>query len=60
MPGSALDLPPEYDASMQFNLKSISVAVAVVGCLLFPFGGFMLFPVAFDMWEHNSGKNTAA
>jgi hypothetical protein len=59
MPGSARDLPPEYDAAMRFNLKSISVMVAVLGCMLFPFGGFMLFPVAFDMWEHGASDKAA-
>ncbi len=45
---------------MRFNLKSASILVAVVGCVLFPFGGFMLLPVALDMWEHHSGKNATA
>ncbi len=45
---------------MRFNLLSISVVVAVVGCLLFTFGGFMLFPVALDMWERGSADKPAA
>ncbi len=44
---------------MRNNFRSASVVVATVGCLLFPLGGFMLFPVALDLWEHGStDKNT--
>lgn len=59
MAGSARSQPANYTPSMRFNLKSASVLVAVVGCVLFPFGGFMLLPVAFDMWEHPSGNDSA-
>lgn len=45
---------------MRFNLKSVSVLVAVVGCMLFPFGGYMLLPLALDIWEHGSGEKSAA
>lgn len=39
---------------MRFNLHSVSILVGLVACALFPFGGFMLFPVALDLWEHGS------
>jgi|GEM_PF-5918362 len=42
---------------MRFNLKSFSVVVALLGCAFFPFGGFMLLPVALDMWEHEATPN---
>jgi hypothetical protein len=45
---------------MHFNLLSLSVAVAVLGCLAFPVGGFMLFPVAFDLWERATPGKSAA
>ncbi len=58
--GRAVGPPGQYAPAMRFNLLSISVVVAVVGCLLFTFGGFMLFPVALDMWERGSAdKHTA-
>ena len=59
MAGSASAPRPNYTPTMRFNLKSASILVAVVGCVLFPFGGFMLLPVAFDMWEHPSGNDSA-
>lgn len=45
---------------MRLNLRSVSVLVAALGCLLFAFGGFMLFPVAFDLWEHGRTDPSAA
>ena len=60
MGGSARRQPANYTAIMRFNLKSVSVLVAVVGCVLFPFGGYMLLRVALDIWEHDSGGKAAA
>jgi hypothetical protein len=60
MASSARSQSANYTPTMRFNLKSASILVAVVGCVLFPFGGFMLLPVALDMWEHHSGKNATA
>ncbi len=45
---------------MRFHLLSVSVAVAVLGCLAFPVGGFMLFPVALDLWERATPDKSAA
>ncbi len=44
---------------MRFNSQSASVLVAIVGCFLFAVGGFMLFPVALDLWEHGTNKRAA-
>ena len=35
---------------MRFPLFAFSVLAGVVGCILFQVGGFMLFPVALDLW----------
>lgn len=59
MAGSARSQSANYTPTMRFNLKSVSVLVAVVGCVFFPFGGYMLLPVALDIWEHNSGEKAA-
>ncbi|MBK8478658.1 MAG: hypothetical protein IPL39_20965 [Opitutaceae bacterium] len=32
-------------------LLGFAVLAAVVGCLLFQVGGFLLFPVALDLWD---------
>lgn len=32
-------------------LIGFSVLAAIVGCLLFQVGGFLLFPVALDLWD---------
>ncbi|HLP00950.1 MAG TPA: hypothetical protein VK163_02905 [Opitutaceae bacterium] len=44
---------------MRLNLQSLSFFVAAIGCLLFVFGGFMLLPVALDIWELGEGKRIA-
>ncbi|MFT3830849.1 MAG: hypothetical protein QM691_14190 [Opitutaceae bacterium] len=44
---------------MRLNLQSLSFIVAAVGCLLFVFGGFMLLPVALDIWELGQAKRAA-
>ncbi len=36
---------------MHFYLLGLSVLAAVVGCLLFQVGGFMLLPVSLDLWD---------
>ncbi len=43
---------------MHNKFISASVLVGAAGCFLFPFGGFMLFPVALDLWEHGSTDKT--
>ncbi len=60
MPGRATGPRPDDARGMRFNLLSISVAVAVVGCILFTVGGFMLFPLAFDIWERGASNKPAA
>ena len=50
----------EHTAAMRVNLHSLSVAVGVVSCLLFVFGGFMLLPLALDIWEMGDAKRTQA
>ncbi len=45
---------------MRFNLRSVSVLIVALGCLFFAFGGFMLFPVALDLWEHGRTAEPAA
>ncbi|HLP08299.1 MAG TPA: hypothetical protein VK178_09035 [Opitutaceae bacterium] len=44
---------------MRLNLQSLAFLVAAVGCVLFVFGGFMLLPVALDIWELGEGKRLA-
>lgn len=44
---------------MRFNCQSASILVAIVGCALFAIGGFMLFPVALDLWECSTDKRAA-
>ncbi len=45
---------------MRLNLKSFSVLVAMVGCVFFCVGGFMLFPVALDLWEQGAAAKPNA
>ena len=35
---------------MRLHLFAYSVLAGAVGCILFQFGGFLLFPVALDLW----------
>jgi hypothetical protein len=50
------DTPESFSASkydtylMQFHLFGCSVLAGAVGCILFQVGGFLLFPVALDLW----------
>lgn len=44
---------------MRFNCQSASILVAIAGCALFALGGFMLFPVALDLWECGSANKGA-
>lgn len=45
---------------MRFNLHSLSVIIGALGCVLFVFGGFMLLPVALDIWEMGDAKRATA
>ena len=36
---------------MRLPLFACSVLTGLVGCMLFQVGGFMLLPVALDLWE---------
>lgn len=35
---------------MRFPLLACSILAGIVGCMLFHLGGFMLFPLALDLW----------
>jgi hypothetical protein len=58
MLGSAFQAAGEHAANM--HLRSLSFLVAAVGCLFFVFGGFMLLPVALDIWELGEGRRATA
>lgn len=50
----------EYGVAMRLHLKSFSVVIAMLGCAFFCVGGFMLFPVALDLWEHGTAEKPSA
>ena len=45
---------------MRFPLIALSVLTGVVGCLLFHVGGFMLFPLALDLWYQGTDRTAQA
>jgi hypothetical protein len=40
---------------MRYPFLACSVLAGIVGCLFFHLGGFMLFPVALDLWDQAVG-----
>ena len=50
----------EDTTTMRVNRRSVSLVIAALGCLLFPFGGFMLFPLALDLWDDNRDRSATA
>ena len=45
---------------MRFPLIASSVLTGIIGCMLFHVGGFMLFPVALDLWYQGTDRTTEA
>jgi len=37
---------------LRYPLFACSVLAGVLGCWFFPLGGFLLLPVALDLWDH--------
>jgi len=37
---------------MRYPFLACSVLAGIVGCLSFHLGGFLLVPVALDLWDH--------
>ena len=40
---------------MRYSFLTCSVLAGIVGCMSFHLGGFLLFPVALDLWDQAVG-----
>lgn len=36
---------------MRYSFLAVSILTGVAGCMTFQVGGFLLFPVALDLWD---------